>query len=134
MRLIKLLCLMLSISILCTGCKPKSDFNAYRHMSRIMTITTQEQYNHDKELILSHVSEELKPQIDKALTGTVYDDDYSIIERNMVYEQLKDQLNILIEYDCMSSGGDYLLVAYFEYVDDILTSYTIHKINKMQLL
>lgn len=130
MRSIKCFILAVCIVIASVGCSRPTEFNAYKHMSRILTITTQDQFEHDKDTIMSHVSDSLKPQIQSSLTGTVYDDSYSITERRVYVDQSNNKTSIIIEYDCTSFEGDYLLVAYFSYVDDMLVAYSTHKIMK----
>lgn len=130
MRRIKSIVLIICLVVCCTACNVQSDFNAYKHMTRILTITTQDQYERDRDNLLAHVSTDLQTQIDLALTGTIYDTSYSMTEREAYIEQDNDRTSILIEYDCTSNDRDYTLVAFFVYESNILVQYSTHKVYK----
>lgn len=124
--------LFIFLCFLLVGCKAESTFNPYKHMSRILTITRQEQYDVDKDYILQHTDSSLCEKIDDALTGTVGDSSYTICERNVFVEQKDEHVKLIAEYDCTSLQGNYLLVAFFEYENDMLILYDTHKIFKAE--
>lgn len=116
------------LSFQLTACSGQ-EFSPYRHMSTIMTITRQEQYDQDKRYILDHTSADLQDILDAALTGSIYDSNYSMKERSVFTQKGENTTKIIIEYECTSSSGNYLEVAFFEYANNILVNYDIKRIT-----
>ncbi len=118
------------IILLLSGCAPKSNFNPYDHMSRILTMTTVEQFNHDKDEILAHIDPKFHDTFISMLDGTIYDKYYSKSERACYTEVDNNTVKLILEYDCTSVLNNYTEIAYFVYQDDILVGYKIYHVNK----
>lgn len=119
------------MSVSLAACSPRSDFNPYNHMSRILTMTTAEQFNRDRDEILEHIDPKFHDEFIASLNGTIYDKYYSKSERTCYTEMNGDTVKLIIEYDCTSALSDYVEVAYFEYQDDILVDYNIYHVEKL---
>lgn len=117
-------------TLLITSCM-KSNFNAYKHMTRIISMTSAEQFNNDKETILAHVDPTLRQDITDLLSVTIYDSLYSIAERDVHIEQQANTTKILADYECRSIEGSYTEIAYFVYVDDMLIEYSIQAVDSV---
>lgn len=130
MRHTKILVPMLIVFILTVSGCSSGKFDPYRHMTRILTMKSAEQFNSDRDAILEHIDTSLQQEFIDRLSVTIYDESYSISERNVYMEQTADTVKLLAEYDCTSVMGGYLKVVYFEYENDILIDYYIQKIEK----
>lgn len=125
MKVFKAILITLAVSLL-VGCS-KSDFNPYQHLSRIMTITKQEQFAADKEYLLSHASADIQEELIARLDATIYDPVYTIKETNCFCEDNGDTIKLLAEYYCTSIQGSYYLITTFTYTKDILTDMHIYR-------
>lgn len=122
--------MFLILFLLLALCSCNNNFNPYRHMTTILSISTREQFLQDEDYILQHTAPELRDELRASLDGTIYDASYSLAEKNVYLEATDEYTKLIAEYDCTSSLGNFNLVAYFEYEGDILVEYTIHTVEK----
>lgn len=115
--------------MLLTGCS-QDKFNPYRHISTIMSVKSQEQYDIDKDYILSHTAPNLQESIAASLQGTIYDPIYSITEKNVFIQESPEMVKLIIEYDYSSSEGLFTKVVYCEYDSNQLVNYNIIQTEK----
>lgn len=130
MRYIKIF-LAAIIALSFTSCKSVNTFNPYFHMSRILTMTTAEQFATDRDEILAHITPELQDEFINMLDGTIYDKKYSITERTCYVESAGNTVKLIGEYECTATNRQYIEVVYFEYLNDILVDYDIQYLDRI---
>ena len=120
----KLWLLLPLAGMLLAGCS-QNKFNPYRHISTIMSIKSQEQYDVDENYILSHTAPDLRESLAASLQGTIYDPNYSITAKNVFIQEAPEITKLILEYDYSSSEGLFTKVVYCEYNSDQLVDYNI---------
>ena len=120
-RLLVVSMLILGACFILVGCS--SDFSPYKHMREIAMHKSAENYESEKNFILSHTAPNLRDQVDAAMQGSIIDPKYSIDELNVWSETQGTKTTFLAEYKVTTSSKQEFRIAYFTYDKDMLIDY-----------
>lgn len=120
-RLIKAITIIVAAGVFLAGCS-ENKFNAYDHFTSIITHVSSKDYEDKQEYILSHVSDDLRDNIDNNLQGDILYPEYHIREISRVISQNGKTVDMILEFH-ITGSVDRTMVAYATYENDILTRY-----------